>query len=72
MKYGVNTMVWTTHVSERHSPLFSRIQEWGFDGIELFLSPSEPANIPAVRRILDEIHLELTACSQHSCRQAYP
>ena len=63
MKYGVNTMVWTTHVSERHSPLFSRIQEWGFDGIELFLSPSEPASIPAVRRILDEMHLELTACS---------
>src|SRR6266513_494049 len=63
MKYGVNTMVWTTHVSERHSPLFSRIQEWGFDGIELFLSPSEPASIPAVRRILDEIHLERTACS---------
>src|SRR6266550_4940825 len=63
MKYGVNTMVWTTHVSERHSPLFSRIQEWGFDGIELFLSPSEPASIPAIRRILDEMHLELTTCS---------
>jgi len=63
MKYGVNTMVWSTNVSERHSPLFSRIREWGFDGVELFLSLSEPADIPAVRRILDEVGLECTTCS---------
>jgi D-psicose/D-tagatose/L-ribulose 3-epimerase len=63
MKYGVNTMVWTTHISERHAPLFSRIREWGFDGIELFLSPNEPSAIPSVRRMLDEIGLERTTCS---------
>lgn len=63
MKYGVNTMVWSTHISERHSPLFSRIREWGFDGVELFLSPSEPSAIPSVRRMLDEIGLERTTCS---------
>jgi len=56
-------MVWTTHISERHSPLFSRIREWGFDGVELFLSPSEPSAIPSVRRMLDEIGLERTTCS---------
>jgi len=39
MKYGVNTMVWTTHVDESQAALFSRIREWGFDGAELFLSP---------------------------------
>lgn len=63
MKYGVNTMVWTTHISERHSPLFSRIREWGFDGVELFLSPSEPSSISSVRRMLDEIGLQRTTCS---------
>src|SRR5438874_11697640 len=63
MKYGVNTMVWTTRITEQHSALFSRIREWGFDGVELFLSPSEPASIPAVRRILDGAGLERTACS---------
>jgi hypothetical protein len=46
MKYGVNTMVSTTQVNDRHYPLFLRIREWGFDGVELFLSPSEPASIP--------------------------
>lgn len=62
MKYGVNTMVWTTRITDQHSALFSRIREWGFDGVELLLSPSEPASIPAVRRILDGVGLERTTC----------
>lgn len=63
MKYGVNTMVWTTRVSEEQRPLFSRIKEWGFDGVELFLSSAEPANLPAVKRMLDDLGLERAACS---------
>jgi D-psicose/D-tagatose/L-ribulose 3-epimerase len=63
MKYGINTMVWTTRVGQAEHPLFSRIQQWGFDGVELFLSPQEPGDIPAVRRMLDELHLERTTCS---------
>jgi D-psicose/D-tagatose/L-ribulose 3-epimerase len=63
MKYGVNTMVWTTRVGEREEALFARIREWGFDGVELFLSPEEPANVPAVKRALDGLGLERTTCS---------
>ena len=63
MKYGVNTMVWTTRVGKEQRPLFSRIRDWGFDGVELFLSPQEPADIPAVRRILDKLHLDRATCS---------
>jgi D-psicose/D-tagatose/L-ribulose 3-epimerase len=63
MKFGVNTMVWTTRVGEPQAPLLSRIKEWGFDGVELFLSPDEPANLPWVKRTLDGLGLERTACS---------
>ncbi len=63
MKYGVNLMVWTTRVGKEQDALFGRIQEWGFDGIELFLSPEEPADIPWVKRTLDRIKLERTTCS---------
>jgi D-psicose/D-tagatose/L-ribulose 3-epimerase len=63
MKYGVNTMVWTTRIAEQHRPLLSRVKEWGFDGVELFLSPDEPADIAAVRKMLDDLHLERTTCS---------
>jgi D-psicose/D-tagatose/L-ribulose 3-epimerase len=63
MKYGVNTMVWTTRVDDRQAGLFSRIREWGFDGVELFLSPQEPANLAAVRSLLEKNQLECTTCS---------
>ena len=63
MKYGINTMVWTTCVNESHRELFSRIRAWGFDGLELFLSPREPADIPAVRKMLQSNNLECTTCS---------
>jgi D-psicose/D-tagatose/L-ribulose 3-epimerase len=63
MKFGVNTMVWTTRVTEQHQPLFSRIRDWGFDGVELFLSPNEPSDLQAVGRILDTVGLERTTCS---------
>jgi len=63
MKFGVNTMVWTTRVNDTQEALFSSIKSWGFDGVELFLSPQEPADIPTVRRMLENNHLECTACS---------
>lgn len=63
MKYGVNMMVWTTRVGESLAPLFSRIRDWGFDGVELFLSPGEPSNVFGVRQILDGLNLERTTCS---------
>jgi D-psicose/D-tagatose/L-ribulose 3-epimerase len=63
MKFGVNTMVWTTRVGPEQDPLLSRIREWGFDGVELFLSPEEPVSISAVRASLDRLQLERTTCS---------
>jgi len=63
MKYGVNTLVWTTHVTEAHEALFARVREWGFDGVELFLSIDEPADISSVRRLLDSLGLERTTCA---------
>jgi D-psicose/D-tagatose/L-ribulose 3-epimerase len=62
MKFGVNTMVWTTQIGEKQHPLFARIKEWGFDGVELFLSTDEPADIPAVRAALDSLQLECATC----------
>jgi D-psicose/D-tagatose/L-ribulose 3-epimerase len=63
MKLGVNTMVWTTQVGEKQNPLFARIKEWGFDGVEPFITPDEPADIAAVRATLDRLQLERTTCT---------
>jgi len=63
MKYGVNMLAWTTRVDARLAPLVGKIRRWGFDGVELFLSPDEPANMAAVNRMLDAEGLERTTCS---------
>lgn len=62
MKFGVNLMVWTTRVGKEQEGLCARIKEWGFDGVELFVSDQEPADIPAVKQILDRLGLERTTC----------
>ncbi len=63
MKYGINMLAWTMRVGKELEPLFFRIREWGFDGAELFVSPEEPANLQAVKDVLDRANLERTACS---------
>lgn len=62
MKFGVNMMVWTTRVGEAHEALFGRIREWGFDGVEPFLSADIPEDIPRLRAVLDQNGLERTTC----------
>ncbi len=63
MKYGVNLMVWTTRVGREQEKLLFRIRELGFDGVEPFLTPEEPAQIAAVKQMLDRAGLERTTCS---------
>ena len=63
MKYGVNLMVWTTHIGSQHEALLSRIKDSGFDGVELLLSPEEPADVFYVKTVLDGLGLERTMCS---------
>lgn len=50
MKYGINTLAWTIRLDTSFEPTFIRIREWGFDGVELFVSPeSLPAFSPSSR-----------------------
>src|SRR5260370_1072356 len=63
MKYGVNLMVWTTRVGGQHRSLLASIRDWGFDGVEFFLSPDEPAEIASLTQVLASLGLERTTCA---------
>ncbi len=63
MKYGVNMLAWTMRVGPELEPLFFRIREWGFDGVEIFVSPDTPGDLQAVRDALHRADLERTTCS---------
>ncbi|MGH9325486.1 MAG: sugar phosphate isomerase/epimerase family protein [Terriglobia bacterium] len=67
MKFGANTLIWTMRVTREHESLFSHIRDWGFNGVELFVSPQEPSDVPTVRRMLDALGLDRTACTVLPC-----
>jgi D-psicose/D-tagatose/L-ribulose 3-epimerase len=35
MKYGMNLLLWTTHVTQEHFPLLGKLKAAGFDGVEI-------------------------------------
>ena len=41
MKYGMNLLLWTTHVTTEHFPLFAKLKAAGFDGVEIPLFEGE-------------------------------
>lgn len=62
LKFGVNFLIWTANVTEEHIPLFPKMKEQGFDGVELPLF--NPAGYPAatIRKALEANGLEVTTC----------
>jgi len=52
MKTGMNLLLWTTHVTEEHFPLFAKIKKTGFDGVELPLFGGDAAHYRKVRKEL--------------------
>src|SRR4051812_5591558 len=53
MKYGMNLLLWTTHVTEEHFPLLAKLKKAGFDGVEVPLFGGEAAHYQRVRKELD-------------------
>jgi D-psicose/D-tagatose/L-ribulose 3-epimerase len=68
MRYGMNLLLWTGMVGEEHFPLFDKLQQWGFDGVELPLIDSDEAVLPKIKTCLDDLGLASTTatiCTPH-------
>ncbi len=61
MKTGMNLLLWTTHVTAEHFPLFSKLRAEGFDGVEVPLFEGDAAHYRKVRAELDRTGLSCTA-----------
>jgi D-psicose/D-tagatose/L-ribulose 3-epimerase len=61
MKYGMNLLLWTGHVTSEHFPLLARLKKTGFDGVELPLFTGDAAHYQTVRKELDNNGLGCTA-----------
>jgi D-psicose/D-tagatose/L-ribulose 3-epimerase len=60
MKYGMNLLLWTTDVTEKHYPLLDKIKAWGFDGAELPMFSFDEKQYRGLRKQLDGVGLECT------------
>jgi D-psicose/D-tagatose/L-ribulose 3-epimerase len=60
MKTGMNLLLWTTHVTEEHFPLFAKLRQTGFDGVELPLFGGDVAHYRKIRAELDRQGLRCT------------
>ena len=60
MKTGMNLLLWTTHVTRDHYPLFAKLKATGFDGVEVPLFEGDAAHYKALRKELDNHGLGCT------------
>jgi len=60
MKFGMNLLLWTMHVTEAHFPVLARLKQVGFDGVEVPLSHGDGTHYRAVRKELDNLGLACT------------
>lgn len=60
MKTGMNLLLWATHVTSAHFPLFAKLKQASFDGVEVPLFEGDSAHYKAVRKELDNQGLGCT------------
>jgi D-psicose/D-tagatose/L-ribulose 3-epimerase len=61
MLLGFNLLLWTTHVTEEHFPLFAELKRAGYDGVELPIFEGEPGHFARVGQVLRDEGLRCTA-----------
>jgi len=61
MKIGMNLLLWAAHVTPEHFPLFARLKQTGFDGVELPLFEGDAKHFAGLGKELDNQGLGRTA-----------
>src|SRR5262245_8471102 len=61
MKFGMNLLLWTAHVTDEHFPLLARLKQTGFDGVELPLFQGDEVHFRRIGRELTNLGLGCTA-----------
>ena len=61
MKFSMNLLLWTSHVTTDHFPIIAKLKQTGFDGVELPLFEGDAAHYKTIRKELDNQGLGCTA-----------
>ena len=60
MLLGFNLLLWTTHVTDEHFPLFAELKQAGYDGVELPIFEGDPEHFARLGRVLKDEGLRCT------------
>ena len=60
MKTGFNLLLWTTHVTAEHLPLFETLKSVGYDGVEIPLFEGTPDHFHMVGQAIRDAGLGCT------------
>jgi D-psicose/D-tagatose/L-ribulose 3-epimerase len=60
MKTGMNLLLWTTHVTSEHFPIIEKINQAGFDGVEIPIFEGDVNHYKAIKKHLDNLGLACT------------
>jgi D-psicose/D-tagatose/L-ribulose 3-epimerase len=60
MKFGMNLLLWTAHVTAEHFPLLAKLRQTGFDAVELPLFEGDEAHYKRVGQELKNLGLGAT------------
>jgi D-psicose/D-tagatose/L-ribulose 3-epimerase len=74
---GFNMLLWSTHITEEHFPLFAKIKSAGFDGVELPIFEGTPEHFRTIGRAIRDNGLRATAVTvipdaERNCVSADP
>lgn len=61
MKYGMNMLLWTTHVTEEHFGVLEQLKGFGYDGVEIPIFDMGVESYQKLAAKCDELGLERTA-----------
>src|SRR5437870_4454349 len=61
MKYAMNLLLWTGHVTSTHFPLFEKLKKVGYDGVEIPIFEGDEEHYAGIKKELDRHGLKSTA-----------
>jgi D-psicose/D-tagatose/L-ribulose 3-epimerase len=60
MRAGINLLLWTTRVEEKHVPILERLQEAGYDGAEIPIHTADRRHYEKLAQTMDSLGLQRT------------
>jgi len=61
MKVGFDMLLWTTHVTQKHLPLFKKLKKIGYDGVEIPIFEADTAHFEKIGRAIKDNGLACTS-----------